>query len=166
MRLIFTALLGIAALILCASYLAEHLFHLDSCKLCKIQRIPYFLVAAGALLGIYTQYRILILRLLQAILVIGCLIASYHAAVTFGWVSDPCIVKPDLDSIESFRTALMQPMPCSVSAWRLFTIPIPVFNTFLSMTLALVIQIHIGKKKKNLLYLALSTAKCNKRIKK
>ena len=146
MQRILIFVLAIAVFVLCLSYSAEYLFHQVPCKLCKIQRIPYFLLIAGSFLGLYAHKKRLLLRILQAILVMGCLVASFHSAVTLGLVDDPCIANPKLDDIESFKAALMQSPPCSTSVWKLFGIPLPVFNAALLISLAIAIEVVVKRK--------------------
>jgi disulfide bond formation protein DsbB len=143
MQRILIVLLGIATLVLCISYSIEHLFHLDACKLCKIQRIPYFLLIAGALIGFFTPHKILVLRILQACLVLGFCVACYHSAVVFGILKDFCLANPNVGDLASFKAALEKTIPCSTSAWKLFNIPASVFNAALSISLAIAIQISI-----------------------
>lgn len=146
MQRIFIFVLAIAAFALCLSYSVEYFFHQVPCKLCKIQRTPYFLLIAGSFLGFYTHKKRLLLRILQAILVMCCLVACFHSAVVFGLVKDPCLVNPKLDDIESFKAALMQSQPCSTSVWELLGIPIPVFNAALLISLAIAIEVVVKRK--------------------
>ena len=145
MRRIFILLFGISALILCIAYAAEYLFHLKACKLCQLQRIPYFLLITGSIFGLYTSHKMIVLRILQACLVLGFFVACYHSAVVFGLVNDPCLANPRLDDIESFKAVIEKAIPCSASVWKPFHIPASIFNALLSMSLLLVIQMSKRK---------------------
>jgi disulfide bond formation protein DsbB len=145
---IFILLSSISALVLCCSYAAEFLFHLKACKLCQWQRAVYFLVIAGSLPAFFTQHKAAILRVLQGCLILGIFIASYHSAVIFGLIDDPCQVTPKLNDLASFKAALDQSVPCSASSWKLFHMPISIFNAALSTTLVAVIQTALRKLKR------------------
>jgi disulfide bond formation protein DsbB len=146
MQRIFTVLLGIAILVLSISYSIEYFFHLDACKLCKIQRLPYFILAAGSLLGLYIQHKKILLKILQACLLLGFFIACYHSAVVFGILEDHCLANPKISDMASFKMAIESAVPCSTSAWKFFNIPASVFNACLSASLAIAIQIVMWKK--------------------
>lgn len=145
---IFICLIGIAALVLCLSYTAEHLFDMKTCKLCRFQRAAYFLLIPISLAGLYTRYKMIVIRALQAFLVLGFFIACYHSAIVLGITEDFCLSKPTVGSIESFKAAIEKTVPCSESTWKIFNIPASVCSALLSISLATAIQIITRKKKK------------------
>jgi disulfide bond formation protein DsbB len=141
MHRIFIFVLAIAAFVLCLSYSVEYFFHSKACLLCHIQRVAYLLLIPVSLLGLCTRCKMTAVRILQTILVLGCLAACYHSAVVFGIVNDPCLINPQIKDIASYKAVLEASPPCSASAWKLFHIPISFFNAALSISLTIAIQV-------------------------
>ncbi|MCK4934576.1 MAG: disulfide bond formation protein B [Simkaniaceae bacterium] len=52
---IFILLACVAALILTASYCAEYIWKIVPCKLCRLQRLPYFALLICSIAGIFSQ---------------------------------------------------------------------------------------------------------------
>lgn len=139
-RKLFIVLGIISSLILSMALMMEFGFHQEACKLCHLQRLPYFLSLIGSLYGLYSKRPFMVQRILQGILTVGVLIASYHSAVVFGIVDDPCLLKPRPNDLESFKAMMVAPLPCSASTWQIFHIPISVLNAIFSVFLIASIQ--------------------------
>ncbi len=144
---IFIALGIISSLVLSMTLMMEFGFHQEACKLCHLQRLPYFLILIGSLYGLYSKRPLTVLRILQGILTVGVLIASYHSAVIFGIVDDPCLLKPRPTDLQSFKALMEAPLPCSASTWQIFRIPVPIFNTLISLILFIKILKASDRKK-------------------
>ncbi len=147
-RGIFFFLFFTSAIVLTTSLVAEFFFHLQVCKLCHFQRLPYLLVLVVSAYGLYSRHNEATLRTIQACFAAGTFLAGYHSAVILGIVNDPCIVQAHLTDLQSFKALMEAPLPCSVSGWRIFHVPIPVFNTLLSLGLVAFIQLVQGERKR------------------
>ncbi|MBX9744358.1 MAG: disulfide bond formation protein B [Chlamydiales bacterium] len=139
-RKIFIALGIVSGLILSMALMMEFVFHQQACKLCYLQRIPYFLILVSSLYGLYSKRPLIVLRIIQGILTVGFLIASYHSAIIFGIVDDPCLLKPRPHDLQSFKALMEAPLPCSASTWQIFDMPISVLNAIFSVFLIASIQ--------------------------
>ncbi|MCB9092716.1 MAG: disulfide bond formation protein B [Halobacteriovoraceae bacterium] len=102
-RLFVMVMIGAAA-VLAISYGAE-LTRVKPCTLCKLQRIPYVLLAVNGFLGLMMPIKRGIMRVLQVCMVGGILLGSIHLGVIVGMIKLPCS-REKIRSTEEFRKGL------------------------------------------------------------
>jgi len=134
----FAAFLGIAALVLIISLLAEKFGDLESCTLCKLQRIPYALIGLNAALGIFTSIKKGAFKVIQVCLVASFFLGGFHASVQHGKITDPCIrTVAVIQNPQDYSGLLTSGKNCSQISWVLLGIPLSLYNSLLSLSLLL-----------------------------
>lgn len=134
-------------IVLIFSFLAQHFWKIEPCRLCKLQRIPYYFLLLIPLLGLanrrYEITKILILCLFLASLILS----TYHLLVIGGIVKDFCAVPSQIKTADDFMNMLNSPVPCSESAWKFLKIPIAGYNLLFSCVfIGLFLQIRNWRK--------------------
>lgn len=75
----------IAAAVLSTAYISQYFFNMPPCHLCLIQRVPYFMALALALLLMAYPHHKLILSLLTVTFMISLGLAVFHLGVENKW---------------------------------------------------------------------------------
>ena len=130
---IFFIVFGISALILILSFTAEYFWELPACLLCKLQRIPYFLLIANSLIGIFSILKTGCLRTIQLLLIGSFFLASFHTLVEYGKVRTSCQRNMQMETLEDFKLILVAEPKCSESSWKLLGLPASLYNATLSL---------------------------------
>jgi len=129
--LIFFSLFS--AFVLAASFFAQYVLKIEPCRLCKLQRLPYFLLFCIPLVQML-RVKLQVIRLLTiCIFILSALLSMYHLLVIGGIINDFCSVPSTVDSIENFMAILDKHVPCSKAGWKLLGIPISGYNLILSL---------------------------------
>ena len=138
-------LLGAAATI-AGALVFEHGFGLVPCKLCLVQRNPYYLgiplAAVTAVLPAGARLARIGLALLALVFLVSAGLGAYHAGVEWGfWAgpSDcgggtgtaPAGVNDFLNSLQNVR-----PVSCTEAAWRFLGLSLAGWNVLISLALA------------------------------
>lgn len=128
-----------ALLALGFSFWIQFVQKIEPCRLCKLQRLPYFGIALFPLLGLmrlnFNKIRVGLICLFG----ITALLATYHLCVIGGLIQDFCAVKGGIESIDDFMLMIDSHVPCSKSEWRLLGLPMPVYSLIVSSMLILMI---------------------------
>lgn len=116
------------------------------CKLCLIERIPYYAAIPLSLLGLALPERLtrLVLGLAALGLLYGAGLSAYHAGAEWGlWAGpsdcgggsgvNPSDVGDFLNTLQKTRVA-----DCSTAAWRLFGISLAGWNAVIAFVLSAV----------------------------
>ena len=131
---------GLFALaVLACSYMAEYVWKLVPCHLCRLQRIPYFFLSLTPLIAL--KIRLPIVKMVIIFMFsLSLIFASYHLLVISGLMKDFCAVPTSLGSIDNFMSLLENSVPCSKVDWKFLGIPIAGYNwlaSFLFLLLCL-----------------------------
>jgi disulfide bond formation protein DsbB len=129
--LIACCLFSLMALV--ASYLAQYVWKIEPCRLCKLQRLPYFLIVMMPLVVLLKVRYEIIGKFVICIFSISALLSLYHLLVIYGLIDDFCAVKTRVENIEDFMALLDTHVPCSEANWRLFKLPIAGYNLLASL---------------------------------
>ena len=122
----------------------EHGFGLRPCKLCLVQRYPYYVaipLAAAAVLVPCRWSRIL-LALLAAVFVVSAGLGAYHAGVEWGFFAGPndCggTPAPVAGSVQDFMKQLetARVVSCTEAAWQFLGLSLAGWNVVISLALA------------------------------
>ena len=142
----FLAILCLGSIALTSSFLAAHVFDLKPCVLCKLQRIPFALMIANALLGLIGPYKEGFFKVIIGVLGLGVLLGTVHFLMQMGIVPDFCSSTRGFNSHEEFLNVL-QAAKCSKINWSILGIPVSLLNALLHGS-ALGLSIHLKSKKK------------------
>ena len=126
----FLGILCIGGLALTCSLLAVHVFDLKPCTLCKMQKIPFALMIANALLGLIGPYKEGFFKVIVCVLGLGILLGSVHFLMQMGMVPDFCSSQRGFNSPEEFLNSL-QAANCSKVNWSILGIPVSLLNALL-----------------------------------
>ncbi|MEE2760921.1 MAG: disulfide bond formation protein B [Pseudomonadota bacterium] len=136
---LLTAGIGPLAIALGVQYLGG----LEPCILCQYQRIPYWIVIALALTGLFVPSvdKRGIFLVAATVFAAAAALAFYHAGVEQNWWGSvaQCDAGPNqTSSFEAFRSTPLKPLakPCKEVDWTLFGYSITVYNTLVSIALA------------------------------
>lgn len=133
---VLVAFLGISVLVLIFSLFAEKFGDLESCTLCKLQRIPYALIGLNAVLGIFTSIKKGAFKVIQACLTASCFLGAFHASIQYGKINDPCVrTAAVLQSPQDYSRLLASGKNCSQVSWALLGLPLSLYNSLLSLSL-------------------------------
>ncbi|CCB87785.1 disulfide bond formation protein B [Simkania negevensis] len=142
----FLSILSIGVLALTCSFLAVHVFGLKPCILCKMQRIPFALMIANALLGLIGPYKEGFFKVIVGVLGVGGLLGTVHFLMQIGMVPDFCSSTRGFNSPEEFLNVL-QASKCSKINWSILGIPVSLLNAILHGSV-LGVSVHLKDKKK------------------
>lgn len=135
----------IAALATIAGALVfEHGFGLRPCKLCLIQRNPYYVAIPLALAALVAppRWTRVALALLAVIFVVSAGLGAYHAGVEWGWFVGPSdcggTAAPTAGSMDDFMKQLQttRVVSCTEAAWRFLGLSLAGWNVVISLALA------------------------------
>ena len=142
----FLGVLCMSVLALTCSLLAVHVFDLKPCTLCKIQRIPFALMIANALLGLIGPYKEGFFKVIVGVLGLGVLLGTIHFLMQMGMVPDFCSPIRGFNSPEEFLNTLQSPK-CSKINWSILGIPVSILNALLHGSV-LGVSLRLKAKKK------------------
>ncbi len=128
--ILFTLGFGVVALLF--SYSAQYIWGMEPCRLCKLQRLPYFFVVIFSGLAFLPSLGKVAVRLIQVSFLVSLGLACYHLLVIAGVVADSCSVPTGIATIEDFQRMLEAPLPCSKTTWKVLSIPIAGYNVIAS----------------------------------
>ncbi len=141
-KIILRLILLASICVLLIVFVAELMYGLEPCILCKYQRIPYFaaILFAGLALHIKTTNQQGTLRVIGIVFLISAFLAFYHYGVEQHWwnAATGCGNFNKLPiSFENFQSQLMSTMPkkCDEIDWTLFGLSMTVYNIIVSVIL-------------------------------
>ena len=136
---------GLFALtVLGCSYMAEYVWKLAPCHLCKLQRLPYFFLAVlPGLAQIGFRYSLIKIAIIS-LFAMSAMLSFYHLLVIGGLVKDVCAVQANITTMDDFWKMLDSAVPCSEVRWKFFRIPIAGYNLAASI-LFIVLFVKISK---------------------
>jgi disulfide bond formation protein DsbB len=122
----------------------EHGFGLRPCKLCLIQRQPYYVAMAAALLTALApgRWARLGLSALVLIFLVSAGLGAYHAGVEWGFFAGPndCggAPAPTAGNMGDFLNELQgtRVVSCTEAAWRFLGLSLAGWNVLISLALA------------------------------
>lgn len=129
-RYFFLMMLLGAGVLICSIF-AEEIFKKAPCALCKLQRIPFALLAANAMLGLLSSWKEGFLRVAQICLVLGVMLGVIHFATQVGIVPEFCFSQRGFTSQEDFLRALQTPK-CSEITWSILGIPVSLLSAIVN----------------------------------
>ena len=140
LRLLLVASFGALA----TAFIAQFVFGLEPCILCKYQRIPYFsvLLFAGLALHIEMADHAGTAKVIGVIFLLGAALAFYHNGVEQHWwvAATSCSGSggAPLD-FQNFQSQLLAKMPkrCDQIDWTLFGLSMTVYNVAASIATTL-----------------------------
>lgn len=142
----FLGILCMGGLALTCSFLAVHVFDLRPCTLCKMQRIPFALMIANALLGLIGPYKEGFFKVIMGVLGVGILLGGVHFLMQMGMIPDFCSSQRGFNSPEEFLNSLQAPK-CSKINWSILGVPVSLLNALFHGSV-LAISKHLKSKKK------------------
>jgi disulfide bond formation protein DsbB len=130
----------------------EHGLGLRPCKLCLVQRWPYYVAMAVALLGALapSRWARVALAALALIFLVSAGLGAYHAGVEWGFFAGPndCggAPAPAAGSMGDFMSQLQNTrvVSCTEAAWRFLGLSLAGWNALAS--LALLVAALLGLK--------------------
>lgn len=133
-----------AVIALGTAYIAQYMFGHEPCVLCLYQRVPYFIIAAIGIIGLFwcSPEKMQYLALLAALVfLVGAGIAFYHVGVEQTWWTSvaPCGGGAgDIASTADLLAALQEKpaKSCGDIDWTLFGISMATYNVAVSLALA------------------------------
>lgn len=125
-------LLGITLIALGLSYWVEYGYAIPPCRFCLWQRVIYFIIGGVVLLGLVVKCKVIILRIIQFLLLIGFFIALYHTGVAYHLFSSSCPNK------QAAGVSLL---------WKILGQPAALYNAALSLILMIGIELAIRLSK-------------------
>jgi disulfide bond formation protein DsbB len=126
-----------AGLILLSSYVNEYLFSSIPCRMCKLQRLPYFVIFISAIFGVISNKKHFFNLILKIGFAVSFGFALYHLLIQYGLIADSCAMTTTITDLNSFKAMLQSHIPCSKISWSLFGLPIPFYNAMGSFVLFL-----------------------------
>ena len=149
-RSLFIICLCISIVSLAGALIAQYGFGLMPCELCLMQRVPYAVIIAISLLGIFWQKKFLAILIAISFLT-GSGIASYHVAVEKHWVKGPtaCVqdAPPPHQSIDDLLKQIEAApiVACDQPQWEYRGITMAGLNALWSFMLAIFVIIFLRK---------------------
>jgi disulfide bond formation protein DsbB len=141
-KLILRLILLFSICTLLIVFIAELVYGLEPCTLCKYQRIPYFSVIVFSSLALHIKLadQTGTLKIISIIFIASAILAFYHNGIEQQWW-DAATTCGDTNqfsaSFTNFQSQLMSKMPkrCDVIDWTLFGLSMTVYNMVLSIIL-------------------------------
>ena len=142
-KLLLRLILLISFCVIGIVFMAQLVYELEPCVLCKFQRIPYFAVILFAGMGLHIRGtdQAGTLKVIGLIFITGAILAFYHNGIEQHWWNTltSCGQTNKLPkSFENFQNQLMTAIPkrCDEVDWTLFGWSMTIYNFLLSVTLA------------------------------
>ena len=139
LRLLLLASIGALA----TAFIAQFMFGLEPCILCKYQRIPYFAVLLFGAIALHIEMadHAGTAKVIGVIFLLGAALAFYHNGVEQHWweAATNCSGGGEsLSNFQDFKKQLLTKMPkrCDTIDWTLFGLSMTVYNVAASIALA------------------------------
>jgi disulfide bond formation protein DsbB len=143
---LFAICLGFSLLAICFSLFSEFVWKIETCTLCKLQRLSYVFIAGFSAWGLWKKSSRLASLFIQAALVGMVFLSGYHLMVQMGILSNFCALPKKIVSIDDFERMLeAPPLPCSKVTWRFLGLPLPAYNLGFSCLFLLISLLKIMK---------------------
>jgi disulfide bond formation protein DsbB len=122
----------ISAVVLAASFFVEYMAEIKPCTFCKLQRIPYALaIGLVAFRLFFKTQRRLVWILIAVVSCLGICLSSYHTAIQFHLVEDPCSLTK-VETVSAFKAAIFKTKPgCAKIEFSIFGLPTSAINAML-----------------------------------
>lgn len=143
---LFAICLGFSLLAICLSLLSEFAWKIESCILCKFQRIFYIFIAGFSTWGLWKKSNRFPSFFVQSALLGMMLLSGYHLMVQMGLLTDFCSLPKKIASIDDFERMLAAPLPCSKVTWSFLGLPLSAYNLGCSCLFLGVFQLLQTKK--------------------
>ncbi len=156
LRAVAVMQMAISIFSLAAAYTAQYGFNLQPCILCLYQRVPFAVVIALSIIGLFVPVRAAraLVALSGAVFLAGAAIAFFHVGVEQHWWvgTASCGTSLHSGSLEYLREQIMTApvVKCDTPAWTLFGISMAGYNLAMSLGLALAsfyAALVVGQKK-------------------
>ncbi|HEY8384185.1 MAG TPA: disulfide bond formation protein B [Microvirga sp.] len=139
--------LAAAAATIGGALVFEHGFGLRPCKLCLVQRNPYYVAMPLALAAAFLPPRWIriALALLALVFLVSAGLGAYHAGVEWGFFAGPSdcggTPAPSAGSMQDFMKQLetTRVVSCTEAAWRFLGLSLAGWNVVISLALAALI---------------------------
>jgi disulfide bond formation protein DsbB len=136
-------ILAAAVATIAGALVFEHVFGLLPCKLCLVQRNPYYLAIPLALVAAVAPVRWarIGLMLLALVFLASAGLGIYHSGVEWGFFAGPSdcggTPAPTAGSMGDFLKQLetMRIVSCTEAAWRFFGLSLAGWNVLISLAL-------------------------------
>ena len=147
----FLFIFAVSCCAVSASLFAEHVLHLQPCKLCYIQRWLYIPLLPIAFMGAFSKWKTTARWSCFALILLNFGVSTYHGLVQFKLIDDRCVMTRNINDISSFTTLLTnEEKACSKITWKISGFPISVINSFTcSLLLALILNSKMKLKDTN-----------------
>lgn len=136
--LLVCALFSLVAL--ACSFLAEYWWKIEPCKLCKLQRLPFFCIFGLVGYGFVYHRNRSVVWAVRFFLMVSVALAVYHLLMQAKIIPDPCSVPTNIQSMDDFTQLLDAPPPCSKVALKFLGVPIAAFSIGFSSIFLLLLQ--------------------------
>jgi len=143
LRAVAVMQMAVSVLSLAAAYTAQYGFNLQPCILCLYQRVPFAVVIALSIIGLFVPARAAraLVALSGTVFLAGAAIAFFHVGVEQHWWegTSSCGATLHQGSIEDLRAQIMGApiVKCDTPAWTLFGVSMAGYNLVMSLGLAL-----------------------------
>lgn len=118
--------LAISSTALLISFVLEFLYLIDSCELCKVQRLLFLLIFLSSAAALMLKKNHLIFALIFfSVVNVGA--ASYHLGIQCGIIRETCKVT-SVKSLADFETLLTSKKKCSEIDATFFKLPLPIYS--------------------------------------
>lgn len=141
-RFFFAASLFISLIIVGVVYALEQYFHIQPCRLCIYQRMPYILMMVVASAGLLLpRYKNIICIVIWLISFSSFLLAGFHVAVEHNWIhyDSKCVLDNIVysDSLEEFKKQikLKDINSCNVVNFTLLKLSLATWNLIVSVAI-------------------------------
>ena len=135
----FLSIIVVSGLAISGSLFAEFFLAKSLCFLCLTQRCLYLLLLVMAVIGFLTLRKQFVKRICQGLLILLCLVSTYHTLVELKILKDRCKTTHRIEDISSYKSMLMESkstrVSCSENSWEIGKIPISTMNGVLSLVL-------------------------------
>lgn len=145
-RLAALAILAVATATIAGALASQHVYGLVPCKLCLMQRQPYYVGIPLAALTLAAPARAAWARtglgLLALVFLVGAGLGAYHAGVEWGWFLGPSDCGggsgPASAQVGDFLKELtsVKVVSCTEAAWRFLGLSLAGWNAAISLGLA------------------------------
>ena len=145
-RLAAAITLGVAAATIAGALGSQHIGGLVPCKLCLVQRQPYYLGVPLAAVVLFAPLRHRYLRvglwLLTIVFLVSAGLGAYHAGVEWGWFLGPSDCGGGSGSAPADVGGFLQQLDrvkvvsCTEAAWRFAGLSLAGWNAVISLGLA------------------------------
>mgnify|MGYP000567766263 FL=1 len=129
------------------SFSAELFWKIQPCNLCKLQRLPLFMIIPLSLVGLCGEKKRFFLSMICLAFFIFGTLSGYHLLVQLKFITDPCVVPQNIKTLDDFKMMLNSSPACSTISWSIFSVPISGYN--LAFSLIFFLSLFNGLKNTN-----------------